>query len=197
MAQSFAIAPTPVSRLLGLLGVVGGAILLAAFVVDLSPDINNLRLVLFNVGAIAVVLAVYQRQSPASPRLALLGAVPAIVANAAYLILIVRLVAQPGELGRGDYGPFIFYAAGAMWLSDLWFGVITFRLGVLTRISSAALVIGSLAAFIGMPILGVVEVGSSTEKLILAGIGLHGVAWVLLGLEAALRRRRPAPLEER
>ncbi len=189
MAQSLAIAPTPVSRILGILGVIGGAVLLAGFVVQISPDLFNLRLVLFNLGAIAVVIAVHLRQSAAGPRLALFGAVPAIVANAAYLILIVRLVAQPGELGPGDYGPLFLYVGAAMWLSDIWFGLVTLRLGVLSRLSSAALVIGSVATFAGMGVFGLTQQGSLMAQVIMAGLALHGVAWIALSVEVALRPR--------
>ncbi len=190
VAQSLSMAPTPVGRALGVLGVIGGAFLLVTFLgVSINPDLFNLRLVLFNIGAVAVVLAVHLRQRTVAPRLSLVGAIPAVLANAAYLILITRLVAQPGDLGPGDYGPFIPYVAGAMWLSDLWFGVVTFRLGVLSRMSSAALVIGSTAAFAGMGVFGLQSPGSLAETVILAGIGVHGLAWILLGLEVAFRRR--------
>jgi len=192
MAHSVAVAPTPVSRLLGLLGVLGGAVLLAAFVVGMSPDVMNLRLVLFNVGAIAVVLAVHRVQSPVSPRLALAAAIPALLSNAFYLLLVVRLVAQPGEPGPGDYGVLFAYGAGAMWLSDLWFGLVTLWLGVVSRIASLALVVGSLFAFIGMGIFVVIEQGTPLETFILGGIAVHGLAWILLGLDVALRRRAPA-----
>ena len=74
MAQTLTIAPTPASRILGLLGVIGGLGLLFAFVaeslfIQVSPDWFNLRLVLFNIGAIAVVVAAHARQSAAGPRL--------------------------------------------------------------------------------------------------------------------------------
>lgn len=189
VAHSVAVAPTPASRLLGLIGVLGGAVLLAAFVIDMSPDVMNVRLVLFNLGAMAVVLAVHRRQSPASPRLALAAAIPALVANALYLLIVVRLVARPGEPGPGDYGQIFAYAAGAMWLSDLWFGLVTLWLGVVNRIAALALVVGSLFAFIGMGILIPVDRGTAFETLILGGIAVHGLGWILLGLDVALRRR--------
>ena len=47
-------------------------------------------------------------------------------------------------------GPFFSYAAGAMWLSDLWFGLVTLWLGIVSRISALALVVGSLFAFPSM-----------------------------------------------
>lgn len=187
VAQSLAVAPTPVSRLLGLVGVAGGAILLAAFVMDFTPDINKLRIVLFSLGAIAVVLGVHMRQSAANPRLALLGAVPAIVTNVAYLILVVGPVAQSGALEA--------YLAGAMWISDLWFAVVTFRLGVMNRFSSVALIVGSIGVFLGMGVLGLAQPGSLMETVVLTGLALHGAAWILLGVEVALRWR-PAMLRE-
>ena len=165
------------------------------FSIPLSPDQYNLRLILFNLGAIAVVIAAHRRQSFAGRRLALMGAIPALLANAVYLVTIMRIVAQPGEIGPGDYGPIFLYGAAAMWLSDLWFGVVTFKLGVLSRWSAAALVVGSFAAFAGMGVFGLQAPGSIAEKIILAGIALHGLAWVLLGLEVALRRR-PAAVEQ-
>jgi hypothetical protein len=189
MAHSISLAPTPASRLLGLLGVLGGAFLLAAFVLEMSPDVMNVRLVLFNLGAIAVVLAVHRRQSPVSPRLALAAAIPALVTNAAYLVIVVRLVAQPGEPGPGDYGQIFAWAAGAMWLSDLWFGLVTLWLGAVSRISALALVVGSVFAFLRMGLFFPIDRGTLLATVILGGIAVHGLAWILLGAEVAFRRR--------
>ena len=201
VAQTLTVAPTPVSRILGVLGVVGGVVLLSGFltifiqVPFFTADYFNLRLVLFNLGAIAVVIAVHMRQSPAGPRLALVGAVPAVLANAAFLVLILLAVAQPGEIGPGDYGPWFNLVAGVMWLADACFGVVTFRLGVMSRISSMALTIGSIASFVGMGVFGLAPIGSLAEQIILVLVALHGLAWVLLGLEVAFRRR-PAAIEQ-
>jgi hypothetical protein len=193
MAQSLTLAPTPASRLLGLLGVLGGAFLLIAFLgIPISPDLFNLRLPVFNLGAIAVVIAVHIRQAGAGRRLSLAGAIPAIVANTAYMALIVQAVAQAGELGPGDYGPYIGYVASAMWLADMWFGIVTLRLRVMSRLSAWALIIGSFVAFMAQGYFGTVEAGSLMVAGAFGGIALHGLAWIVLGLEVALRRR-PAP----
>ena len=50
MAHSLTIAPTRATRALGILGIVGGAILVAAFLpfIPWGPDVFNLRLVLLN-----------------------------------------------------------------------------------------------------------------------------------------------------
>ncbi|HUS20954.1 MAG TPA: hypothetical protein VMZ66_02960 [Aeromicrobium sp.] len=192
MAHSIPLAPSPASRVLGLLGVAGGAFLLLAFVgVTVSPDLFNLRLVLFNVGAIAVVAAVHQRQSSSGLALAVAGAVPAIASNLAYLVLIIRAVAEPGEIGAGDYQPVGMYivVGAAMWLSNAFFGLITFKLGVFSRLSSIALVISSILALLGMSYFGLQQPGTISEQVIQIGIAVHGLAWILLGLEVSFKRR--------
>lgn len=196
VAHSMTIAPSPAGRLLGLLGVLGGAFLLLGYINldEWTPDLFTLRLLLFNLGAIAVGLAAYPRHAAVSRRLALAGTIPVVAANAAYLLFTLKLVAQPGELGPGDYQPvglFILTAA-AMWLADAWFGLVALRAGVLNRWSTLSLLVGSIAAFAGMSNFGLAPSGSLVEKVILIGVALHGFAWVLLGLELALRRR-PAP----
>jgi len=196
MAHSMTLAPTPAGRLLGLLGIVGGAFLLLGYInLDAwTPDLFNLRLLVFNLGAIAIAIGVHMRQAHAGRLLSLSGAIPVILANAIYLVFTLFLVAKPGQLGGGDYQPayLFFLSAAAMWLSDAWFGLVAFRLGVLNRWSALALFIGSTAAFVGMSNFGLAPRDSAMEKIILVGVALHGFAWVLLGLEVALRRR-PAP----
>lgn len=196
MANSLTVAPSPAGRILGLLGVIGGGFLLLGWInlEGWTPDLFNLRLLAFNLGAIAVGLAAYPRHAVVSRRLALASSLPVILANAAYMLFTLKLVAMPGQLGPGDYQPvdlFILTAA-AMWLSDAWFGLVALRMRVLRRWSALALLVGSIAAFAGMSNFGLAPSGSVMEKVILVGVALHGVAWVLLGLEIALRRR-PAP----
>ena len=186
MAQSLTLAPTPAGRLLGLLGAIGGAFLLLGFInLDAwSPELFNLRLLAFDLGAIAVGLAAFPRHARVSRSLALASSLPVIVANAAYTLFTLKGENQPIDV-------FILTAA-AMWLSDAWFGLITLRLGVLSRWSALALLVGSVAAFAGMGNFGLAPEGSLAEKIILTGVVVQGVAWVVLGLEIALRRR-PAP----
>ncbi len=188
--------PSLASKLLGLVGVLGGLILIVAFVPSIpwSPDFFNLRLVLFNVGAIAIVIGVHRRQADAGRRLALAAAIPAVLANAWYLVMVVRVVALPGEAGRGDYGPWFDVAATAMWLADAWFGIVVLRLGVASRAAGAVLGVGSVLALGGLDRLGLVsgQFAAIVEPLALAGIALNGIAWIALGLELALRRRRIA-----
>ena len=196
VAHSMTLAPSPAGRLLGLLGVLGGGFLLLGFINldEWTPDLFNLRLLVFNLGAIAIAIGVHMRQANAGRLLSLSGAIPVVIANAVYLVFTLMLVAKPGQLGGGDYQPvaLFFLSAAAMWLSDAWFGLVTFRLGVLNRWSALALLVGSAGAFVGMGNFGLAPNGSVMEKIILTLVALHGAAWILLGLEVALRWR-PAP----
>ena len=189
VAHSLGGPPSIATRALGLAGVLGGVVLVAAFIPNLpwGADLFNLRLALFNVGAIAIVLALYRRQALVAPRLALLVAVPVILANAWHLFWIVRIVAQPGPPGVGDYPPVYQAATQAMWLADAAFGLVTLRLGVVSRWAALALTIGSLLAFEPL------RVGD----LGLVGLALNGLGWILRGIGVAGRGRatRPRALE--
>jgi hypothetical protein len=110
VAHTFAISPSTSSRLLGVAGILGGAVLLAAFVVEFAPGLNDLRIVLFNLGAMAVVVGVHRRQASAAPGLALLGVVPAFLANAWYVAMVLLAIGRPNPFG-GDFGLVYFAAA--------------------------------------------------------------------------------------
>lgn len=189
MAHSLATSPSTSSRVLGLVGILGGAVLLAAFVVDIAPELNNVRLVLFNGGAMAIVIAVHRRQASVAPTLAMLAAVPALLANAWYLAMVVLATSRP-EPFHGDFGLVFFFAGVAMWLTDAGFGLVTLRLGVVARWGAVALAIGSVLAFTGMDRLGLVTGPFATffQPLALAGVALVGLGWILLGLDVATRR---------
>ena len=193
VAHSLSAPPSSSSRVLGAIGILGGGILVAAFFdfIPWGPDLFNLRLVLFNAGAMAIVVAVHRRQVSAAPRLALLAAVPAFLANAWYLIMIVRVVAQPGPPGSGDFGPNFDLAAIALWLTDAWFGIVTFRLRIVSRWAALAVGVGSFLAFGGMNRLGLTSEANPTifGPLSLLGIALAGIGWILLGIDVATRRR--------
>lgn len=188
VGHSLAISPSTSSRVLGLAGILAGVVLLAAFLpFDWGPDLFNLRLVLFNAGAMAIVIAVHRRQASVAPALALLAAVPAVLANAWYLAMTVLAVERTGPMGAGDFGLVYFFAGAAMWLSDAAFGIVTLRLGVVARWGALALAIGSLLAFTGMDRL---ELNPTIfGPIALAGLALNGIGWILLGLDVATRRR--------
>ncbi|MDP9243801.1 MAG: hypothetical protein M3O77_01805, partial [Chloroflexota bacterium] len=101
--------PSTASRALGLAGILGGAVLLAAFLFEISPELNAVRIYLFLIGAIAIVIGVHRRQASVAPTVALLGAVPALLANAWYLAMMVLATGRPQPFA-GDFG-LVFFAA--------------------------------------------------------------------------------------
>ena len=193
VAHSLAATPSTSSRLLGLVGVLGGVLLLAAFVIEIAPDLNIIRLIAFNAGAMAIIVAVHRRQASVASTLALIGAIPALVANAWHIAMIVLAIGRTEPIGAGDFGLVYFWASLAMWLTDAWFGIVTLRLGVVPRWGPVALAIGSVLAVTGMDRLGLTSPDNPTivGPLALAGIALNGVGWILLGLDVATRRSAP------
>jgi hypothetical protein len=195
-------APTPASnRLLGLIGILGGAVLVAAFLPGLpwTPELFQLRLILFNGGAIAIVLAVHRRQAVVSRRASLAVAVPAILANAWYLAMVVLSIDRPQPpAGDPEFRLVLFSAGVAMWWADAAFGLVTGRLGVVTRWGALALAGGSVLAFLGMDRLELVrgELAWLFSPAALLGVALTGVGWIVLGIDVGFRRRRQpdAPL---
>lgn len=189
VAHSLTAAPSVASRLLGIVGILGGAALLVAFLpFAIAQDLAALRIVLFNVGAFAIVIAVHRRQAAVLPVLALLAAGPALVANAFYAAWL--LLAPPGEFGLIG-----FYAGVGLWLTDAAFGLVTLRLGVVTRWGALALAIGSVLAVTGIDRLGLTSAEHPTifGPLSLTGGILSGLGWILLGLDVATRRHASAP----
>lgn len=199
MAHSLTEAPSIAARTLGILGVLGGLILLAGYIPNLpwGADLFILRLVLFNVGAIAIGLAVHARQASISPRLSLAVAAPMILANAWYLAMVILSIGRPVyPEPDADFRPIFFYVAIAMWLTDAIFALVTFRLGVVSRTAALILAVGSIVAWSAMgnladtfPLLtGIVAL---MAPIALWGVALAGAGWVLLGIDVAIRRRAP------
>jgi hypothetical protein len=181
-----------VNRALGVVGILGGLVLLAAFVLDIPPAWNTARLLLFAAGAIAVALAVHGRHAAAARPLALAATVPVVLANGALIAWI--LLAQSRERPfAGDFGLVGFWVALAAWLADAWFGLVTLRLGVVWRPAALMLAVGSIVAIAGMDRLGLTSAASPTifGSLALAGVALNGLAWVLLGMDIATGYRLP------
>lgn len=141
------------TRLLGLAGFLGGAVLLAAFVIEIPPALDDARLVIFSLGAIAVVVGLYLRQAAASRTLFRVVSVAAVVANAWHLSMVILSIGRESPFA-GDFGLVFFYAALAMWLADAAFGAAALRSGVVSRWGPLALAIGSILAIAGMGRLG-------------------------------------------
>lgn len=189
--------PSSTTRALGILGIVGGLVLISAWVPNLpwTWELFNLRLVLFNAGAIAIGLAMHWRQAPSSPRLSLAATTLLIAANAWYLAMIIVSIGRPVYPDPDpEFRLVFFFAATALWLSDAAFGLVALRLGVVSRWAALALFVGSTLAYLGIDRLELVR-GSFADIFIplsQIGIALNGIAWIALGL-GLLRPRRPDP----
>lgn len=189
--------PMTGARALGAAGVLGGVVLLVAFLIDVRPDLNWIRLVLFNVGAIAVGIA-YARRAP-SRAAVVLTASALILANAAHLGTTVLSLGVERPFA-GTLGFVGFLIAAAMWVFDAAFGAVVASrrettAGTVGRLAAVALAVGSLLAITGMDRLGLVGLDHPTifNTLALFGIFLNGLAWIMLGLDVALGRRLVAP----
>ena len=188
-------APTTGTRLLGALGVVGGAVMVAVFLpgIVLAPELNLVRLVLFMLGAIAIAIGVHGRQAAAGQTPSFVVASLVVAANLAVLVMEVIGIGRPQfPEADPDYRLAMAVFMGALWLSEAAFGFVAFRLGAVTRIGAAALAVGSALAFLGVSHLNLVTGpwGWLIQPLALMGIALNGVGWILLGLDLAFGRRR-------
>ena len=202
LARSLDASPSRSSRLLGLAGILGGIVLVAAFLPNLPWDweMFNLRLLVFNLGAMAVVVAVQRCQASSSGRRSLVPAVFAVVANAWFAMTVVLSIGHPQPpVADVDFRFIAFLAGAAMWLADATFGLFVLRMGTLTRWGALALAIGSLLAFMGMDRLGLTSAANPTVfgPLSLLGVALNGIGWILLGIDVATRRRPSAAPWER
>ena len=191
VAHSLTAPPSASSRVLGMVGIAGGLGLIAVFLIDLSPELNTLRLILFSAGAMAVIVGVHRRQAAAAPALAWAAALAALIANAWFLLMIVLEIGRIDPIGAGNFGLVAFAAELSIWPADAAFGLVTLRLGVVTRWGALALAAGSVLAIMGMDRLGLTSADNPTifGSLALAGIVLSGIGWILLGLDVATRRR--------
>lgn len=182
-------SPSGLTRFLGLAGIVGGAFLLAAFVVDIAPEVDVARLPLYYLGALAIIVAVHRRQAGARPVRAWSVALAAMTMNVLMFVLGFGIVGE--HPFAGSFGWIYFGAGLAMWIADVAFGAVALSLGTVNRFGALALTVGSVLAIGGMDRLELVrgEFGWLIGPAALTGIALNGLAWVVLGVDEALRRR--------
>jgi hypothetical protein len=185
-------APSAAARLAGVAGVVGGILLLLAFVTEIPPWLNDVRLTLFFVGAMAVAAATYPPLARTGLGLARVAVGLVLVANAWGLAMGAISAAFSIPVGPGTFGVIYFWAGLAWWLADALFGFVALRLGGWARIGAAALAVGSLLAILGMDRLGLTSSANPTifGTLALIGIALNGLGWIALGLWLVSRRER-------
>lgn len=185
---------TASTRLLGGAGILGGAVLLAAFVIEIPPVLNDARLVMFSLGAIAVVVGLNRRELPTSRTLLRVASIAAVIANAWHLSMVVLSIGRASPFA-GDFGLVSYYAGLAMWLADAAFGAAALRSGVASRWGPLALAIGSVLAIAGMDRFGLTSPWNPTifGPVALTGVALNGLGWILLGLDLASGGRLVVP----
>lgn len=197
VAHSLA-APSPLNRALGVLGILGGLVLVAALVPNLpwSWAVFNLRLVLFEAGAIAVIVAVHGLQASRGRWPSLIVSASAVLANAWHMAMSIMFVNRPQPPAPDpEFRPLYALAATALWLANAAFGLVALRLGVVSRWAALVLTVGSLLAASGVSGLGFTRgpYADVIANFTVAGIVLVGVGWVLLGIDLATRRRVQEP----
>jgi len=200
VAHSLTRPASAATKALGVVGILGGLILVAGYFPSIDwHGLFILRLLLFNAGTIAIVIAVHRRQAVRSRYLSLATAALAALGNAWYGVFIILAIGRP-EFPEPDpvFRPLFFAAAIVMWLGDAIFALVALRLGAVSRWASLAVAVGTLVAFLAMGGLGenfpwLVGLIELTAPVHWWGVALAGLGWILLGLDVATRRR-PRPV---
>ena len=199
VAHSLTRPTSAATKALGVVGILGGLVLVAGYIPSIDwRGLFVLRLILFNAGTIAIVIAVHRRQAARSRYLSLAAAVLAVLGNAWYLSMIILSIGRP-QFPEPDpeFRPIFFVAAIALWLGDAIFALVALRLGAVSRWASLAVAVGSLVAFLAMGgvgenfpwLVGLIEL---TAPFHLWGVALLGLGWIILGIDV-VARRRPGP----
>ena len=209
MAQSLlTFEPTPTMRLLGIAGLVGGLVLLWAFIGGIGEEpANTIRLSLFYLGGAAIALALYPRLAGTRPRLAFVLTGAVVFTSAWNVLWIVLSVGVPSPFG-GTFGTIGFVAvhvgwfsaaalgAAVLWARSVWAGMRAWQV-LLTRLAGLALLLGSVATNAGDDRLGLVTsepYGAMWSGIALTGLFLNGAGWVVLGAVLVLGNRGQRPV---
>ena len=186
VAHSAASVPTTLARALGIAGVLAGVVLVIPYFVTIDDVWFPPRIILFNAFVIAVAVGLYRRQAAASPRLALAATAVVILANGWYLGNVMLGVADINLFGNA-VGLVMSLSGLALWAAAALYGGASLVIGAFSRWGPILLLIGSPLAMTGIDRLGLVGGDSIFGPLSQIGLVLHGVGWILLGAELALR----------
>ena len=186
VAHSAASVPSFSARALGIAGVLAGLVLIVPYVVTIDDAWFPPRIILFNAFVIAVVVGLYRRQAAASPRVARAATALVILANAWYLGNVMLGVGDINLFGTA-IGLVMPFSGLALWGAAASYGAVSLAIGAFSRWGPILLVIGSVLAVTGIDRLGLVGGDSIFGPLSQIGAVAHGVGWIMLGAELALR----------
>jgi len=167
----------------GALGVLGGVVFLAAFVIEIPTEWNRWRIVLWDAGGIAVAVATFGRHAAVSRPLALAATIPVVLAGAGGILWTLLTFGRVSPFS-GDFGLAGFWIGIGAALATAWFGLVAAWLGVVWRPAAALLAAGSLMGIAGMDRLGLTSPANPTifGPIALTGLALAALAWVALGI---------------
>ena len=211
VAQSLtAFEPTRSMRLLGLVGVVGGVVLLWAFI-SLNPFgdrlANTMRLATFWLGGMAIALAFYPRLAPGSPRVAAFTTAAILIIGVWNVLWVILSIGQENPHadafgGIGIVGQIVgwwvqaVYGATLLLLGGASSGM-TKHLRTITRLAAIALLVGGPLAFLGIndrALANWSEYGFTMPGIFTTlgqiGVILTGVGWLVLGALLIFAGRR-------
>ncbi|MGZ8563202.1 MAG: hypothetical protein ACXWWU_06250 [Candidatus Limnocylindria bacterium] len=191
VAHSAATVPSFSARALGIAGVLAGLVLIVPFLITLDTAWYPARVVLFNALVIAVALGLYRRQAATSPRLAIAITALVVLANALNLVLAIFSWTGANPIA-GLFGTVSFLAGVVLWGAAATYGAGSLAIGAFSRWGAILLVIGSLVGMTGLDRFGLThgDFGAFFDAAAQIGIAMHGVGWILLGAELALRASR-------
>lgn len=195
VAHSAVSAPSLSARVLGVAGILAGAVLIIPIAITIDQAWYPARVVLFNALVIAVALGLHRRQAAESPRLALAITSLVVAANAFNLALAVFAWTDVNPIGP-QFGYVSFLAGVFLWSAAAAYGAGSLRIGAFARRGGILLVIGALVGITGLDRFGLTHgaLGAWFDFAAQLGIALVGVAWIRLGWELARRvSRRGAP----
>lgn len=186
VAHSLSSAPTPVTRVLGIAGVVAGLVILLVYGIELPEALYPARLVVFGLGVMAIAVGVHQRQAVQAPSASLMATGALVGATGAWLGTVLLL--PPGHIAG-------FWLSVGLWVAMAAFGAVATGIGAVSRIGAAGIAAGALLAVTGIDRLGLVSNVAPTIFNTLSQIGIVTMAlgWVVLGIDIALRARVPRP----
>jgi hypothetical protein len=206
VAQSLAtFEPTRSMRVLGLLAIIGGLLLLWAFV-SWNPFVsivnNTVRLVWFALSGAAVGLAFHARQAAVAPRLAIAATAVVVIAGAWYAT--TNLLSLNSPRSWAAVGGLIYSLSSfTLFASAGVFGAISLRIGAIwrgmsrwwaavARLAAVALLVGGPLATLGDDRWGLTDnadYGALITQATLAGVFMTGAGWLVLGLVLVLGDR--------